>query len=174
MLIRDAIAKGFTLIEILVVILIISIATSIIVLNAGNFYLSDKHADVLAREMGALIKLARIQAIYSTTTVGLEISNGAYRFLQLDNINNTWVWKALGEQDQFWSDRKIPESIIVQVEVAQDANNNLYQQGSSAPQIIFFPSGELTPFKLTLHKQGSSQIYVISGTYAGNIQVTMQ
>lgn len=164
--------KGFTLIEILVVMVIIAIATSVIVFSTGSFYLSGTHIDNIANEMAALIRLARNQAIFSLSTLGLDVSPDGYQFLQLYDTNNTLTWNPLGQTDQFWSARSIPSSVYVQVKTAAGANENVFRQGSYAPQIIFFPSGEITPFTITLSQESSSKSYTITGSPTGIIKVT--
>jgi general secretion pathway protein H len=161
--------KGFTLIELLVVILIIGLASSIIVLKTGNFYLSNKRSEVFARELAAMIGLARNQAIFSTNTIGLRIAPSEYRFLYLETLKDTSEWKPLG--GSFWHPRDIPEDIIVDVKQQNNGNNNLFNQNNSAPQITIMPSGEMNPFTISIHKINSEQTFIINGSYSGNISV---
>lgn len=163
---------GFTLLEILVVMVIIGIATTVIVFSVGGFYLSNKRADVVTHEMATLIELARNQAIFSLNTLGLEINSNSYSFVQLDdNKDRGLTWQPLSKRDSFWSERTIPSNIIVQV---QSKNNftTLIPTNSVSPQIMIFPNGEITPFTITVHSQGSSELYTIEGNSAGEIKVS--
>jgi len=161
--------NGFTLIELLVVILIIGLASSIIVLKTGSFYLSNKRSEVFARELTSLIDLARNQAIFSTNTIGLRVGGNEYRFLWLDDSKEGSVWKPLGDKDVFWRSRTFPENMIVDVNVQSTGQNNIFKDNDTAPQIIIMPSGEVTPFTISIHKLGSSQIFTITGKYSGKI-----
>jgi general secretion pathway protein H len=159
--------KGFTLIEILVVILIIGLASSIIVLKTGNFYLSNKRSEVFARELTALIGLARSQAIFSSNTIGLRVAASEYLFLVLVDTKQTTQWLPLGAKDFFWRAREIPENMVVGVNVPGE--KSLVNANDTAPQILIMPSGEVSPFTISVHKVNSNQTYQITGTYTGNI-----
>lgn len=161
---------GFTLIELLVVILIIGLVSGIIVLKTGSFYLSGKRSEVFARELTAMLGLARSQAIFSLDTIGLRMSGNEYRFLWLDNTPQGSSWKPLGDKDVFWRARPIPGDTIVTVSV-QRSKPGSFLQDNTAPQIVIMPSGELTPFTISIHKTGSGQIFRITGKYGGKISM---
>lgn len=162
--------QGFTLLELLVVIIIISIASTIIVLKAGTYYYSAQRAEFFAKEMASMIALAKNQGIFSMDVLGFQISSGQYEVVRLDEGNEP-SWKPLGATDSFWAARNIPADMMVTVQVDNPNQANLFQNIPLAPQIIIMPSGELTPFTITIHKQGSARTYMIQGTATGNIQV---
>jgi len=163
-----ALRHGFTLVELLVVILIIGLASSIIVLKTGHFYLSNKHSEVFARELTAMLDLAHDQAIFSSNTIGLRVGADEYHFVWLDNTPDGSKWKVLGDKDIFWQARPIPEEIVITVNVQRPGQQNIFKD-DTAPQIIMLPSGEVTPFTISIHKQNSDQIYKITNNNGGKI-----
>lgn len=162
--------KGFTLIELLVVVIIIGIAGTIIVLRASTFFYSNRRSEFLARELSSLIDLARKQAIFSMSVIGIQLSANQYAFLRLDD-RNALVWKSLGENDSFWAARQIPENIIVSVQSDQALQKSLFSTSNLHPQIIILPSGEVTPFNISIHKLGSTTTYTLSGNSSGGMKI---
>ena len=162
--------NGFTLIEILVVILIIGIASSIIVISVGNFYLDNKRIDAFAKEMTALISLARNQAIFGFETLGIRFSGNEYTFYRLQETNSL-SWQPLNKKDVFWYPRKIPENLIVTVK-RDETNQNTLTEGDITPDIMIYPSGELSPFTISIHTLGRAQDYIIKGSYSGKISLS--
>lgn len=165
------IRQGFTLVELLVVMVIIAIASSIVVLKVGTYYSSNKRTEIFARELSSMIQLARNQAVFSLNVIGLRISGNKVTFLQLNNTNGLH-WIPLDEHDSFWASRTIPEKVIMQLTTPDDSESQSSQKDASSPQIIIFPSGEMTPFTLSMHKLGSSQTYLIKGSYPGTIELS--
>jgi len=161
---------GFTLLEILVVMIIIAIASSIIVLKMGDFYLSNKRIEVFAKELSSLIQLARNQAIFSMNVIGLRITGRDVTFVQLDDTKDM-NWKTMDKKDAFWTSRTIPENVVIEVKMEGGGNDQSLQKKAFSPQIIIFPSGEMTPFTLSMHRLGSAQTYTIKGSYIGQIEL---
>ncbi len=157
--------RGFTLIELLIVMVLISIASTIIVVKSGHYYLMNKSADTVARELTALMQLARQQAVFSSSTLGLVLENKRYHFVRFTNAG----WQDLSKTDLFWREQTIPDNVQMNLRVLAPVNP-MYRSGL-APQIIFYPSGEVTPFNLVVErKEGGSQ-YVVAGSFAGAIHL---
>ncbi|GEM_PF-5934273 len=156
---------GFTLLELLVVIIIISIASTVIILNLGSSFLTTKRSEFFARQMMSLIKLARQQAIFGTEVIRITISNDEYSFFKLDYSLHYPAWQSMDINDPFWRPRSISSNIMVSV------HSETNPKSENAPQIIIQPSGELTPFLINIHGTDSTKTYTIQGTQAGNIEL---
>ena len=155
---------GFTLIELLIVMVIISIASTSIVVKSGHYYLMNKSADTVARELTALMQLARQQAVFSSSTLGLQLEGNRYHFLKLTNNH----WEDLSKTDLFWREQVIPDNVMFNLQVEQP---NAQQQNGIAPPIIFYSSGEVTPFHLIIERKDGNSRYTIEGTFAGSIHL---
>src|SRR3990167_3629694 len=158
---------GFTLIEVLVVMVIIAIASGYIAFKVGESYLSNKRSEAFLNEIASLIKIAKDQAIFVTTVIGLRISEKELQFLQLDT-DTASKWLPMANIDPFWKKRVIPENLIMKISV--DSNNKMLPENKYSPQIIFYSSGEMTPFKISVKRIGSNQTYMIIGTYSGILE----
>lgn len=167
---RKASLKGFTLLELLVVVIIIGIASSIILLKSSSFFYSNRRAEFLAKEFATLIDLARKQAVFSMSVLALQINPNDYVFLRLDDSDGL-SWKPLGANDPFWATRKIPDNIIINVSSDSALQKAYFSSNNLNPQIIILPSGEITPFKIAIHKLNNATTYVVSASYAGGIKI---
>ena len=81
---------GFTLVEILVVIVIIGIVTVGAMLSM-SFLGSDRQMGAEADRLAALINYAEEQANLQTRELGLYCTSSGYRFLTFDARSNLWV-----------------------------------------------------------------------------------
>ena len=157
---------GFTLLEILVVMSILLLMTSVIVLG---FTGADRSTRIKteAQRVALLIELARSEAILSNREWGLYIEKQAYSFAALNPI--TGVWDSL-EQREFRK-RELPNEInfrLLQLSEQNDSNAaNLFGGGlsnrteSEAPDVVIFSDGELTPFKIDVRVDQQSAIWLV-------------
>lgn len=160
--------RGFTLIEILVVIAIISIATGFVVYR----FEFNKWNDIkkLGDQMTHQLRLGEQQSLLMSQTLGVIIHKQDLNyvfFLEDDDPNNASVWKIL-DDDNFAS-----------LQLPKNASWNLYlgnelatlEDKTKIPQIIISKNGEITPFALWMTMQGTSKRLVISGAIDGEIKM---
>ncbi len=202
--------RGFTLIEIMLVIVIIGCATGIIVLSIPGGP-SPKLGNDLAEEsqqLAATIQVMSEQATQQGRTIGLHISNHGYQFMirqQTTAANEDTVAQSTSQaldtlpdwDHQVWQpytseklrtagefDEKVSLALTLDGLQLQEEENRLgrsnpqwfdteNQLEAKTPQILLLPSGEITPFSLTLEELGSnSTLYrQIKGQENGQITV---
>jgi general secretion pathway protein H len=140
---------GFTLIEMLVVVVIIGILASTVVLG---FVGSDREQNLRteAERLAALIEMARSEAVQRNEEWGISINATGYQFLVFNPLNHSWVEQKSGP---FHPRKTADMTLSVKVDQltmpGQDANG-------SAPNIIMFSSGEQTPFEIEITPQWKS------------------
>ena len=167
---------GFSLLELIIVLVIIGIVVAAITLS-----IADTRGDNLrfeARRLSARISLAIDEAILTNQEYGLEIAKDRYRFLALNEDN----WQAINaENEKQLLEQIIPEGMEIQLKVDglfadfneqgvsklfseykegfeddesmdNDANNNNNVVGDKKlrPQIYLMSSGEINPFILMI------------------------
>jgi len=147
-------ARGFTLIEVLVVIAIAATMTALVVLRLGSLPRPDDPEWVLDR-LAARIDHQCEQALFQARPRGLRISELGYEAWQ----SSAEGWRALPQSGADQA-QAFPEGLAVELELAgypvdlSEVDTSLTlevgQVQDVRPQIICHPLGELTPFRLTL------------------------
>jgi len=141
--------KGFTLIEIMVVIVIVAVLISAVALSFPP--VGDKLLKENAQRFTALVSLAQDEAILQSTELSVEITQEGYRFFQ--NVDNSWVEFS---QTPF-KERKLPVEITTEV-FLEGISINLKDRDNNKPQIVILSSGEMTPFTYTLQFKNRSKV----------------
>ena len=202
--------RGFTLIEIMLVMVIIGCAAGIVVLSipgGPNPKLGNDLSEE-SQQLAATIQVMSEQATQQGRTIGLHISEHGYQFMirqenastNEESVTQT-TSKALDTMidwdHQSWQpyqseklrtagefDEQISLALTLDGLQLQDEENRLgrsepqwfdteNQLTAKTPQILLLPSGEITPFSLTLQEQGgdSTQFRQINGLENGQIDV---
>lgn len=151
-------SRGFTLIEILVVVLIVGITIGFALLAFGDF--GSKRRIVMATEQFVnYVKLVQHQAILETSTLGISVDHNNYQVLRL---NSTAGWQSMAEKSVFHQ-QHFPESTIVRFDNLENTKKN--------PQIIINSSGDMTAFTLTISSGKEIDIANIMGKSNGAVVI---
>lgn len=158
--------RGFTLIEILVVVFIIGVILGFASLSLGGRSLDDR-LDQDARRLRQVMVMALDEAALTTAEIGFQPREDGYAFLVRGDAG--WVPIDNPRSPLRVYTFEIPAAIeftqLPQGMPSGDADKNM-------PAMFFFSSGELTPFELILKAEGSAQRYVYRGRIDG--QITME
>jgi general secretion pathway protein H len=162
-------ARGFTLLEMLVVLVIAAVMAGLAV-----FGMQDSPARKLQREanaLAALINAAADEAVARSLELGLAIDARGYRFVYLDPETRRWQpWQQRpfaghrfdaeyhidfqldGDQLDEVSRQRLQQFID---RSAADSEADL-GDGDNRPLLLMLSSGEVTPFVLTLTSDAAS------------------
>lgn len=154
--------RGYTLIEILVVLFIISIVTGVGLLSIR--YNENKQLESLANKMSETLQLAEEQALLQPMVLGLSIDQEKMQFFQSEK--NEW----LPIQDQILKQQMIPGQF--QMVLATKTSQAQEIDKKPRPQIIISTNGDITPFTIYLGKKGEKPKFAISGDADGTISTT--
>jgi general secretion pathway protein H len=163
--------KGFTLVEILVVVVIIAIVTSIAVLSVGVTG-RDTQLDEESRRIEGLVGLLHERALLEGRDFGLRIEPAAYEFVVYESRRDRWI--PLDQEHEF-RHRDLPKGLSFQLEldsqivVIKPLDRNLTSDAAPAPQLAIAASGEGTPFRLTLLRDGTASKASVDGDALGKI-----
>ena len=136
-------SQGFTLLEILVVLVIIGIMASFAVLQFGGR--GSKPAKAEVDRLATLVRLAREEAILNSRDYGLGFSATGYAFYALDEKEDTWTPV---ENDRVLRPRFLPESLRIQLTVEDQWVELKPDLPKKKPQVFIYSSGEMTPFSV--------------------------
>ncbi len=142
-------SPGFTLLEILVVLVIIGIMASFAVLQFGGR--GHKAATTEAARLTALVRLARDEAILDNRDYGLGFSDTGYAFYSPNDKGDLWTPV---ENDRVLRSRSLPEPLRIQLTVEDQLVELKPSLPKDKPQVFLYSSGEMTPF--TIHFHGDS------------------
>jgi len=168
-------SRGFTLLELLAVIVIIGIIITFAVLSVDTGGRAQA-VEQEARRLAALIGLAAEEAVFQSQELGLQVTERGYTFLTFQDNR----WHPL-DGDQMLRPRELPPDIGVELIVEQlpaklgtadeeEEERNKSRAQEPAPQILILSSGELTPFEIRLLTQDSGGYRLIGGI-TGKVKV---
>ncbi len=151
---RLAVARGFSLIELLVVVVIvgvIALAATLSIVGGAQRQLQRE-----AERFQALAGQACEQAELGGREIGIVVASTGYSFLLLAGSD----WQDFPDDAELrrrsWSDG-------MRVELSREGRGvDLSAATGTTPEIVCFSSGELTPFALTL-ALGDAPRYRVSG-----------
>jgi general secretion pathway protein H len=164
-------STGFTLVEILVVLVIIGIMVGGALLSVHTAS-SDSTLDKERNRMIAVMDYLRDQANLQNREFGIRCFEGGYEFLVYDARNEVWLRL---EDDVLTKVRQLPVGIDMTV-VIEGRKIVLppakIKDEDREPQILLFSSGELNLFELTLQREGGKSVTFKPGSASDSIEVT--
>jgi len=165
-------SKGFTLVEILVVVVIMAVVVSLAVLSIGTTG-RDTQLDEESRRIEGLVGLLHERALLEGRDFGLRIEPAAYEFVVYDSRRDRWM---TFDQEHEFRHRDLPKGVSFQLEldshivVIKPLDRNLTGDSAPpAPQLAIAASGEGTPFRLTLLRDGTASRASVDGDALGKI-----
>jgi general secretion pathway protein H len=159
------IIRGFTLLELLIVIFIMCLASAIIVVSVSGKH-NIRETQSFMKLLKAEMQFARKQSILQMKILGLGFDKQHYEFYQY-NANQTW--SPLKNSNNYWRVYSIPEDVQLNV---SSQNHNQEQDSTKQPQIVFLPNGEVTPFIVTAETENLLKKIQIVGSSGGDFVLT--
>jgi general secretion pathway protein H len=165
-------SKGFTLVEILVVIVIIAVVISMTVLSV-NATGRDSQLDDETQRIEGLVGLLHERALLEGRDFGLLIEPASYGFVMYDTRLNRWL---PFDQEHEFRKRNLPKGVSFQlmldsqVVVIKAVDHNLASdQSPPSPQVAIAASGEGTPFRLLLLRDSTHAQASVNGDALGKV-----
>ncbi|WP_081813544.1 type II secretion system minor pseudopilin GspH [Marinobacter sp. HL-58] len=155
--------SGFTLIEILVVLVVVGLLAALAVMTMGGSS-RDREMENEIRELYLLMQTVSEQAVLNNTELGLILEDDGYRFVAWEDQSGEW--KVPGEP--MFRLRSFPEWITVTEYIENDTPRLASEEDRLRPDVVFFSSGETTPFELefTLGRDDSRMHTIASNGFS--------
>ncbi|MGF1725853.1 type II secretion system minor pseudopilin GspH [Photobacterium nomapromontoriensis] len=174
-------AAGFTLIEILLVLVLLASSAVVVIMT-----LPESKDDTVREEAARfhhLVQLLGEDALLNGTDYGIRVERNRYQFLQLTSQD----WQPLKES-RFFTEVEMPDAIHLEVEIGsyswQD-KDRLFKPGSlfdedlfaehtdkdkiKPPQVVVMASGEYTPFTLEFEVDGENEFWRVQADELGQL-----
>ncbi|OEC52421.1 type II secretion system minor pseudopilin GspH [Pseudomonas sp. ENNP23] len=138
-------ARGFTLLEVLVVILMVGLLASTLTLAQSDH--GPQHAKREAERLRSLLGLLREDAMLERQELGVRIEPDGYTVHRLD-ADGRW----LPASD--YRPQQLPDSLRLHLELGEQAPGLGAPVPGPGPQLLVLSSDELTPFSLQIEVRG--------------------
>jgi general secretion pathway protein H len=134
---------GFTLLELLVVLVIIGITISFGLMALGDF--GEKRRTItIAEQFINTIHTLQQQAILENSNLGIKLNNTEYNILRLNITNNTW-------------EKNTQKNLLQQVNFPKSIHATS-QNNSKLPDVMINSLGEISAFKIYFRTQHNNII----------------
>ncbi|GAA69529.1 type II secretion system protein [Pseudoalteromonas sp. BSi20429] len=181
---RHAKSRGFSLIEILVVLVIIAFATKMVVYSLEGG--AEEELDTQALRLLTTINMASEFAILNQVELGLLVEENTLEYLVFDG--EKWITfdredlfkpielderlkLTLNLEDLAWAqDNLLEQSNWRELMSGGDEDSLLELKKLKIPQVLILSSGEVSAFQLILElKEQSEPVYYIEGEFAAPV-----
>ncbi len=154
-------AKGFTLWEILVVVIIVTISVSAILFSTSLTRGSDD-LKILGSDLSKTMRLLYQEAIFENKNYAISINHQGFRVLEYDGQD----WSESSQS--FFRKVKLNESQKSRL-LIEDLVVKSVDQSKPVPHILILSSGEMTPFEWEIRDTDAKTSITIFGDFLGNI-----
>ncbi|AGH80125.1 general secretion pathway protein H [Psychromonas sp. CNPT3] len=143
--------QGFTLLEIMLVVLIMAMVSVVVVMNLPKITERQQDLDWQAQRFVTLLSFAQDEALMSGKELGIIFKDNAYQFVVYAYKEK--AWQAL-ELKRIITDVTLAEPLTLHYALLGalweelDSQNVNVKPGTLAPQVYIMSSGEVTPFTL--------------------------
>jgi general secretion pathway protein H len=159
-------SRGFTLVVIMAIVISLAILS---VGTAGR----DTQLDEETRRIEGLVGLLHERALLEGRDFGMRIEPAAYEFVVYEPRRDRWMPL---DQEQEFRHRELPKGVSFQLQldsqvvVIKPIDRSLSGDvAPPGPQVAIAASGEGTPFRLTLLRDGTKAKASVDGDALGKI-----
>ena len=156
--------KGFTLLELLTVLVIVAVLAGVLVMN----YTGSSETRTLnthAERFMLLVELARQKSTLNNEVWGVSVLTDSYVFMK---YSTTGEW--ISREESPFSASVLQDDYAFRFRALGTAAKSGKGSAGAHPDLIIYPSGEVTPFEVTLLQSSGNQARFI---FSDGIQRTV-
>jgi len=168
--------RGFTLLEILVVIVIIGVMVAMVTLSF-NVLGSDRETAEETRRFWAVLRQAREEAEMQAIDIAVFVGATEYEFLRYDTRRNEWRQIA---DDTLYAPRVLPEGLrfrlwmesrelVLKPGLPDRSKKDENQKWP--PQVTVLSSGDVAPFELQIERDSTPALWRLTALADGDLRV---
>lgn len=158
---RLSVQRGFTLFEILVVVIIVVITVSAIIFST-TLSRGDNDLKLLGNDLSKMIHLLYQEAIFENRNYAISLNPHDFNVLEYNGED--WT---ISEQS-FFRKIKLGESRESSLTV-DDLDVSVVDPSSKAPHILILSSGEMTSFEWQIIDRNLDSKIILQGDLLGNV-----
>jgi general secretion pathway protein H len=169
-------SHGFTLLEILVVLVIIGVIVTMATLSIGVLG-SDQQSEDEARRFWAVIRQAREEAELQAIDLAVFVGATDYEFLRFDTRRNQWLPVV---DDKLYAQRTLPEGLRfrlwlegreIVLKPGLPDRSKKDESEKWPPQLTVLSSGDVVPFELHIERDGAPALWRMTSLADGDLRV---
>jgi len=169
-------AQGFTLLEILVVLVIISVMVSMVTLSF-NVLGPDREVEDQTRRFWALLRQAREEAEIQALDLAVYVSATDYEFLRFDTRHNEWRQIT---DDNLYAPRTLPEGLRLRVwlegrelvlKPGLPDRSKKDENQKWPPQLTILSSGDVVPFEMQIERDAAPALWRMTSLADGDLRI---
>lgn len=172
-------SRGFSLLELLVVVVIIGLFAGAAVLSMGILG-GDREVEREAFRLRSLLDLLREEALMQSRDFGVLFTETGYHFYAYDYQQLRWV-VPVGEN--LFVPHDVDEGLELELRVEDrdlvldtgfdlDRDEDDADEDDPEPQIMVLSSGEMTPFEASFSRSMADGRFTLTAGLDGTIEVT--
>ena len=167
---------GFTLLELLVVLVIIGVMVSMVSLSVGVLG-ADREVEDETRRFWAVVRQAREEAELQAIDVAIFVGANDYEFLRFDTRRNEWQPIV---EDQLYAQRSLPEGLRIRLwmegreivlKPGLPDRSQKEEHQKYPPQLTVLSSGDVVPFELHIERDGAPALWRMTALADGDLRV---
>ncbi|MBD1582342.1 type II secretion system minor pseudopilin GspH [Pseudoalteromonas sp. S16_S37] len=181
--------QGFSLIEILVVIVIIAFATKMVTYSFGGDM--EEELEKKALRTHSVLNMASEFAVLNQVELGLHLDKNILELLVFDGdkwtpLESEELYKPIEFTDQYrvelkiedlsWSQDNLLEQSNWRELMGTDDNESLLElKKRKVPQVLILSSGEVSAFQITIElAEQNEPVYFIEGEFMAPVNLRME